>query len=302
MAERKKCRTCLEDRAFSNYYKSYSSWDGDGYLPVCKSCLRSHIKGREDDTRVAKEIMRIVDKPFIKILWDQSMADKKETLGTYFKNVNLNSKDDNYDDSDIDSPPKQTYLTSKQTEEKTFDDKAPDIDFTEEEVEELIEFWGRGFSQSEYEFLTNEYTKLINSYESDDSYAMQMLFQEASHQRLTIKRKRERSESVDKELKTLQDLLGSANIKPMQETGANATDQASFGTLIKKYENDRPIPEPSPEWADVDGISKYIKIWFLGHLCKMLGIKNEYSAEYDKEMSKYTVEAPVEEDEAGDLD
>ena len=70
MAERKKCRTCEVEKAFANYYKSYSAWDGDGHISICKNCLREHVKGREYDLRAVREIMRIVDKPFLKILWD----------------------------------------------------------------------------------------------------------------------------------------------------------------------------------------------------------------------------------------
>ena len=43
------------------------------------------------------------------------------------------------------------------------------------------------------------------------------------------------------------------------------------------FENEDPIPEVNPEWKDVDGIVKLFNIYFLGHLSKMLGIKNRYS-------------------------
>ena len=33
------------------------------------------------------------------------------------------------------------------------------------------------------------------------------------------------------------------------------------------------MPEPDEAWQDVDGIRRYINVWFLGHLCKMMGIK-----------------------------
>ena len=77
----------------------------------------------------------------------------------------------------------------------------------------------------------------------------------------------------------------------MQETGANATEQASFGTLLKRYENERPVPQPDPQWEDVDNIKIYSNL-VLGHLCRMLGINNDYSKLYDEEISKYKVETP----------
>ena len=38
-----------------------------------------------------------------------------------------------------------------------------------------------------------------------------------------------------------------------------------------------------------------LRIFFLGHLNKMLGIKNELSEEYEREVAKYTIE--VKEDD-----
>ena len=52
------------------------------------------------------------------------------------------------------------------------------------------------------------------------------------------------------------------------------------------------IPEPSPEFADIDGIKKLVTVFFFGHLCKMFNIKNDYAQMYDDEVSKYTVSKP----------
>ena len=80
---------------------------------------------------------------------------------------------------------------------------------------------------------------------------------------------------------TFQSLLGSANLKPVQNNDNALADSQSFGTLIKKFEEEKPIPEPDPEWKDVDGIVKYITVYFLGHLCKMIGIKNKITGNSD---------------------
>ena len=97
-----------------------------------------------------------------------------------------------------------------------------------------------------------------------------------------------------------QNLLGSANIKPNQTNENALADQNTFGTLIQKWETEKPIPEPDPEWKDVDGILKYISTWFLGHLCKMMGVKNSYSKLYENEMKKYKVEKPQYEDDVNE--
>ena len=48
----------------------------------------------------------------------------------------------------------------------------------------------------------------------------------------------------------------------------------------------------------MDNIGKYVRVWFFGHLCKALGIRNAYSEEYDEEIKKYTVERPDESEDS----
>ena len=90
----------------------------------------------------------------------------------------------------------------------------------------------------------------------------------------------------------MNDLMDSAKIKPKQKSDSALVDQNTFGTLIQKWENEEPIPEPKEEWKDVDGIKKYISVWFHGHLSKMFGLDNDNAREYEEEIAKYSVEPP----------
>ena len=92
-------------------------------------------------------------------------------------------------------------------------------------------------------------------------------------------------------------LVSINNITQNKTKDNTLAEQNTFGTLIRKWENERPIPEPDEEWKDVDGIVRYITVYFLGHLCKMMGIKNSYSRLYEEEMAKYKVEKPEYEDD-----
>jgi hypothetical protein len=100
-------------------------------------------------------------------------------------------------------------------------------------------------------------------------------------------------------MKMFNDLLGAANLKPSQNSDNALIDQNTFGTLIRRIENERPICEPLEEWKDVDGIERYIDTYFLGHLCNLVHVKNDNSEKYLREMEKNTVTPPVYE---GDLD
>lgn len=286
-----KCTRCGEVKKVnsSNFYKSYSEIYRSTYenrMTICKSCLLEIAdKFKEkfnSEARGLYEICKLLDVYYEKALFEsaKAQADKKNSnpYQIYF----------------------QKSLSMPQYKGKTFIDSemfdsALDKEERAEEIgRDVVEYWGDGFTQSDYEFLEREYENLVSRYECD-SYVQEMLFKEIAFQTLDIRQKRQRGSDVSKELKTLQDLLGSANVKPAQENASMSSEQVTFGTLIKKYENEKPIPEPLPSWMDSDWIKKYVTVHFFGNLCKMMGKPNPYIDEYKKEMDKYTVKPPNEE-------
>ena len=273
---------CRKEYPLDKFYNADEVLYPDGKFHLCKNCVKQLIDEKGFDGVLL--VLRAMNKPFLQSIWNGNWNDYIKMISSLNQYKHLT-----FNDSELTGDKIKFIPRVKMDEEE--------IDEFDDDIEQYEEKWGRGFTLEEYRFLENEYQKLITHYKCD-SYAMEILFQEIAQLRLTIKKAREDNKPVDKELKTLQDLLGSANIKPVQETGANAPEQATFGTLIKKYENERPIPEPDEAWKDVDGIRKYISIWFFGHLCRMLGIKNDYYQEYEKEMNKYKVELnEIREDE-----
>lgn len=156
-----------------------------------------------------------------------------------------------------------------------------------------IKTWGFGFSPEEFIYLNNQYSDW-KSKVVIDSKARETLVRDLCiikmHQQNAIKNK-----DIDlytKLQKTYQDTLTSANLKPIQEDANDKNGEIPIGLMIDRFENDQPIPEPQACFKDVDGIMKLINVYFLGHLCKMLGLKNRYSKMYEEEMAKYRVEIP----------
>ena len=76
------------------------------------------------------------------------------------------------------------------------------------------------------------------------------------------------------------------------------SDAQTFGTLIDKWENTRPLPEIDERLKDVDKIGLYLDVFFRGHLSKMMGLKNATSNLYTKFMKKYTVNKPEYSDDS----
>jgi len=166
--------------------------------------------------------------------------------------------------------------------------------------EEIIKHWGKNKEDWEYEFLEEEMFKIKSSFECPD-YGMEMIMKDICFINLDIEKCRNNGKDskneIGKLIETRSKLMNDAKMKPIQSTGAEANDQITFGTLIKKLENERPTDEPLDEWKDPDNFEKWHKI-FVGHLADMNDIDNELVREYKETIKPYTVIR--EEEENGD--
>ena len=279
------CTCCGEIKKINknNFYKSYSVLyrkNVENRMTICKDCVLKLAddfkKDFSSENRALYELCKLLDVYFEKGLFEsaksQAESQNSNPYKIYFQKA-----------LSLPQYKKKTFIDSEM-----FDQKKDNEEISEGLGVDLIDFWGSGYSESDYNFLEREFENMLSRYECD-SYAQEVLFQEICFQRLDIKKKRANGSSVDKEIKTLQDLLGSANIKPAQENASMASEQVTFGTLIKKFENEKPIPEPLEEWTTADWIRKYVVVWFFGCLCRMMGKTNPYIDELNDELDKYTV-------------
>ena len=292
------CLCCGKEKNEKEFYNSSSLlYKKIGKIPTCKDCIGNiyenyKIKYNNDERLAIYHMCRILDISFNQSCFDQSVRqfNTSKTNYTalwkvYFQKINSIGKNNGYGESFDDSDEldiSKAIIESAKTSE------------------EIKSMWGEGLLDSEYKYLNDEYEKLKKNYTtSKDSYTQEILFQDIAFQRLTIRKKRLKGDSVEKELKTLQDLLGSANIKPAQEDANLNNETLTIGTLIKKFENERPIYDPVSDWKSKDWIRKYVCVWFFGNMCKLMGKKNPYEKEYNEEISKYTV-TPSANKEDGD--
>lgn len=184
-------------------------------------------------------------------------------------------------------------MEEAKTEEVVEEDPVPD---------DVISFWGAGYTNYMYRELEQRKRYYMSSFPegSDNDVGLLSLIRQICALELDINRDRAAGKDVSKSVTTHNTLLGAAGLKPIQkDDGSDAAfEKTPFGVWIERWENKRPIPDPDPELKDVDGIVRYITVWFLGHLCKMLGIRNSYCKLYEEEIARMRVEHPeFEEDD-----
>lgn len=151
--------------------------------------------------------------------------------------------------------------------------------------------FGAGYNADDLMFLEQEYLDWTTRYPCENK-AQEILYKRICFTQLAIDKAQKNGKDTKELDATLQNLMTSLNIKPSQKNSNTLTDNLTFGQLIDKWEQEKPIPEPEDEFKDVDKIGLYIDVFFKGHLSKMMGLKNAFSNLYEKFMAKYTVTKP----------
>lgn len=278
--------TCNKEKSLAMFYVSSDLFFfPDGKLNVCKDCCTKMME--EEGFNGFQSLMRMINKPILKGVF-------KGDYKAYITVVNSlpHYKTMTFIDSDVGDS-----LSLEEMDKLVVENNLKEI--TMEELEALTLQFGEGLTEKDYIYVRDEYEDYTLRYEVEGK-ALEDLIIEIVLTKLEIRNKRARKENVGALQKTLQDLLGSSNLKPVQETGANSVEQETFSTMIKKWENEAPIPEPAPEWKDVDNIERYIKTFFTGHMARLMGkLQDDRELEdiYNEEIGQYTVTPPSREDD-----
>ena len=290
-----KCCTCGKKYKKQSGNFSYSQsplYKGNNsFLPICNNCLENLVEQYTELLGSQNEAIKRVC-----LHWDMYFSEStlnstkkidanRSRIKNYVKNCNLfQNAGKTYD----------TYLKEINSERIDTINDLEDIKQQDKEIkvsQKTIKFFGLGYTPEQYRFLQDQYDDWTHRHECRTK-SQEEVFKNLCIAQLNIQIAQQTGGKVKDAMDSFQNLLGTANLKPCQTNENALADQNTFGTLIKKWENEKPISEPDPEWKDVDGIARYIHIYFLGHLCKMMGIKNSYSRMYDEEMEKYRVEKP----------
>lgn len=281
---------CNEYHPVEGFYtdKKYAS----GLFPICKKCLikmacdyDKKTNQYTDNRDKTMKVLEMMDLPYIDSMYQSALTSCAEDIQDKHRATAW-----------------QHYITCIKSlpnwRGKTWKDSELPADQFEEEVKinnrtlkNAIKRFGPGYTNEDYIFLENEYQDWITRYECNTKA------QEEAFERLSFK-KWELNNATRKGLptkdldKTFQEWLGTANIQPRQTSMDAMAEAQTFGTLIQKYEETRPLPEIDPELEDVDHLGLLIDVFYRGHASKMLGLKNAFSHLYERFMKKYTVNKP----------
>lgn len=299
------CFYCGNEFVETNFYKSFGNFFNNiGKIPYCKQCIEKFYQYYFDkytnegclipEENAVKRVCMAMDIYYSKDNFNSAMKKIKQDdinispMGQYMKTINLSQyKDKSYDNTV--SEDEQKELAASLMDMSNASDRKVD--------EETVRFFGAGFTDEDYEFLKEQYDDWVTRHECQTK-AQEEVFKRICFKQLEILKATRRGEDTKNLDDTFQKLLDTAKLQPKQNSGDTMSDAQTFGTLIDKWENTRPIPEVEEELKDVDKIGLLIHVFFTGHMAKVLNLGSSLSNLYDKFIKKYTVEKHIDSGES----
>jgi hypothetical protein len=302
------CFYCGKEYVETNYYNSISEFfSNTKNIPYCKQCIKKlydHFverytnEGCEDpEKKAVRRLCMAFDINFSEKAYEETIENAKQrkmnisAMSAYMKRAQLlPHRNRTYDDTII-----------EEENHKFVIDVSNDTNNESEIDIETKNFFGHGFNDEDYRFLKKEYDDWTARHECKTK-AQEEVFKDICFNRLQNLKALRAGEDTKDITASFQKLLDSGKLQPKQNAGDAMADNQTFGTLIDKWENERPLPEIDEELRDVDKIGLYLDTFFKGHTCKMLNVKNAFSNLYSSMMKKFTVSKPEYNSDEEDYD
>lgn len=285
------CSCCgkeYEHQSGNFFYSDSPIYAGNkGFFRICKECTEKlysrYVKQFSNSYKAMERMCQIFDIYYDVVALEKVLEKNTENImAAYIKKMQLfqyNGK--TYSDTIVE---KTTETIDTVEDVQKHDDS--------QNVRKAVSVWGYGFSPEEYAILNEMYDDWRARVVIDK--AKEALVRELCIIKLQMNTAiKERDVDIyTKLMNTYLSTMRSANLQPLQEDSSSKEGEKPVGVMIKMLEDYKPVCQCPPEYQDVDGIVKYVQVYFIGHLSAMLKLKNKYSEMYRAEMEKFRVENP----------
>ena len=274
------CFYCGKEYVETNFYKSYSNfYNNIGKVPYCKQCIEKFYQQYFEqytnegcltpEKKAIQRLCMIFDFYYSDNVYNSAMNDRENRglnispMGAYMKMAQLQQHQDKSYENTITEAEQENFAMASISDlsgEITVDQKT-------------IDFFGSGFNDEDYKYLKREYDDWTARHECNTK-AQEEVIKDICFNRLQNLKALRKGEDTKDITASFQKMLDAGKLQPKQNAGDAMSDAQTFGTLVDKWENTRPIPEVDEDLRDVDKIALYTDVFFKGHLAKMMGMKN----------------------------
>lgn len=242
---------------------SYAAlYKGSGYLPYCKQCIDDmyvgYLKECGNPKDATRQMCRKLDLYWSEKVFEQTMIKNtsRTVFSTYMTKINtIAYSGRSYDDTLIEEDSMWSWVTEDAKVEGDKDDHNDDK--TLEPDEGVVAFWGPGYTPEMYAELEQrlQYYRSKMPEGSSQDMNTEMLLRQIAMIEIDINKARADGRPVDKMTNSLSSLLNALQ-KPKKDEVDSAAVNTPFGVWIKRWEDQRPIPEIDEDLKDIDGIKK----------------------------------------------
>jgi len=224
------CHSCNEFHSADAFYidRKYAS----GFFPICKKCLLKTACDYDkktdtytDNRDKTMHVLQMMDLPYIDSIYQSA----------------LDSAAKDYQDKHR-ATAWQSYITMIkslfQYKGLKWKDSEFPADYVSEDAEQINENsrilkqgkkrFGDGYSNADLVYLENQYQDWIKRYPCENK-AQEVLYENICRTQLNIDKKQKSGKDTKDDLKTLQDLMTSLQIKPSQTNSNALTEAKTFG-------------------------------------------------------------------------
>lgn len=306
------CQCCGDELDASEFYDTDSEmFRATGKMPYCKECITYLFENYQEeyerlgyaspDRKAIERICMMLglyysDSAFDSAYKRNSNTDSRMSVLPLIIVYISQSKLTQYRNKNYDTTIHERYETAKREDQMrvgydlnfyTDDDACRD-----DAIKSSMKLFGAGFSNEDYIYLYDQYCDWTSRHECNTK-VQEEVFKNVCLTQLQLYKAilagGDNSKDVANLSTQLQKWLDTGKLTPKQNAGDTVSDAQTFGTLIDKWENTRPIPNIDPSLEDVDKLGVFADTMRC-HLAKAAGIKNVYSDRYDEFMKKFSVE------------
>ena len=301
------CSSCGKLKNNNDFYASYHViHKATGRLPYCKACIQQMCLDINGNISIDKlqSTLKLIDRPFLQDLWEVSLKENpNDPIGMYFKNLGLKqNRNLTWKDSYFGNDDKNRSHQSCQTTNNFII------------TDEIIEFFGEGYSDEEYRAMYRKYNFLKNNYPEKTNMHIEAL---KTYVRFKVKEEFAIARGDVGEAAKWADLATkaatNAKINPSQLSAADLQNGLStFGQLTRAVEQVVDIIPVLPHFKKKPKDSVDFNLWcYVNYIRDLKGLPlasyEDIYAFYEKRKREYIEQESAdifekeEEDENGEL-
>lgn len=306
------CRRC--GKTYSSLKENFTIssgalYKGAGYLSICNDCISdvysTYLRECGDRRMALIQLCRALNVYWSEPIYDAVVSGNPQIRIelAYLRRVNKGNVNKCFDDTLREAG---IFWSKGMWNAINGDESEAEEEQTYHITKAIRNRFGPGYTDQMYDALQTRYEfwlkQLPPDVDKNDAGTQALLIQLCGAE-LDAANQRTSGQSADRSVKTINDVIASLGLRPASKKDDElnaALEKVPLGVWLKRYEEERPLPELDEPLKD-NKIKRYIMTWCVGHLAKMLGLKNEYTKMYDDAIEQLRVERPSFEGDDEDL-